>query len=63
MTLTLTMTDRNGSSLNPGDRVRFQVSPRLPWRLGTVLEKGRVRSDYNGSESVLWAGWAERCNR
>lgn len=56
------MNDRNGNSLNPGDRVRFQVHPNRPWVAGTVTEDGRVRSDYNGSLSVLWVGCTERCS-
>lgn len=50
-----TLRDRNGNSLTPGDRVLFQVSPRLPWASGTVTDDGRVRGDYNGRLSVPWS--------
>jgi hypothetical protein len=54
------MTDRNGTQLQPGDRVRHQVSPRLPWTTGTVTADGRhVREDYNGRVSRMWTGYVE----
>lgn len=53
--------DRNGNPLRPGDRVLYQVSPRLRWAEGTVTEDGRhVRSDYNGTESVPWPDCTQR---
>jgi len=51
--------DRNGNPLHTGDRVRYQISPRLPWAEGTVTEDGRVRSAYNGDVGVLWPDYAE----
>ena len=52
--------DRNGNPLHSGDRVLYQVSPRLRWAPGTVTEDGRVRSDYNGNVGVLWPEYTER---
>jgi len=56
------MTDRNGSILNPGDRVAYQVHPSRPWRTGTLLGDGRsVRADYDGKIVLPWSGYVARC--
>ena len=57
------MSDRNGTPLRHGDRVHYQVSPRLAWRTGTVTEDGlHVRSDYNGRLLRLWSCSVERAH-
>lgn len=56
------MTDLNGYTFKPGDRVAYQVHPLRPWRKGTVLADGRsVRSDYNGKTVVPWSGFVRLC--
>lgn len=58
---TLYLGDRNGAPLRPGDRVSYQVSPRLAWATGTVGDDGRsVRSDYNGTVGTIWPEYTER---
>jgi len=54
------MKDRNGNPLQPGDRVRHQVSPRLPWRTGTVTADGKhVKGDYNGRVQRMWTDYVQ----
>ena len=55
------MTDRNGNSLRPGDRVTFQVHPQLAWHTGTVSEDGyHVVDDRDGSTSLPWPSCTQR---